>query len=81
MNEHQAPDRPSPTVLDAIERACRKYGYSGMNDPALVEFVRRTAGVDHPRFLTRGQASVVLIELIMAGRFNASVFDLATAQP
>lgn len=57
--------RPSPMKINALRSACARLGYSGLDDPRFVAFVRSVAGVDRPRFMTGPQASVVLVEMIL----------------
>jgi len=70
MNQtsNAAPERPSRMAINGLMNACDRLGYGDMNSPRFVAFVRRVAGVDHPRFLTRQQASVVLVEMLLEGR-------------
>jgi hypothetical protein len=58
-------DRPSPMLINGLRNACVDCGYSGMTDPRFVEFVFLVVGVVDPRSLTRLQASVVMVEMIL----------------
>lgn len=54
-------DRPSRSQLGEIERLALAFGWvDGLDDGRLAGFVRRTARVDSPRFLTRAQATSVI---------------------
>jgi len=57
-------DRPTMPQLREIERLAFARGFAnGLDDRRLLGFVRRTAQVDHPRFLSRAQASNVITGL------------------
>lgn len=73
------PNRLSQMKLNGLRNACDRLGYSGMHDPRFVAFVRSVAGVDHPRFLTEVQASVVLVELILVKMLGTTISDLQPA--
>jgi len=55
--------RPSRAQWIALKSAAKKLGFSGIDDPALVTFIRRVAKVDAPRFLTARKISHVLVGL------------------
>lgn len=61
-------DNPTDWQLMEIERLALAHGWSGLDDRRLRAFVRRTASVDDPRFLTRTQASACLSGLIRWAR-------------
>lgn len=71
--------RPSQIKINSLRNACDRLGYSGLDDPKFVAFVRSVAGVDHPRFMTDAQASLVLVELIMVQMLGITIRDLPTA--
>jgi phage gp16-like protein len=55
---------PTRWQLATIERLAWDQGWEGgLEDPALIRFVRRTAKVGHPRWLTRRMASAVITGL------------------
>ncbi|HWO99749.1 MAG TPA: regulatory protein GemA [Methylococcus sp.] len=56
-------DRPTPWQLGEIERLALAFGWEGLDDRRLLGFVRHTAHVDDVRFLTRRQASAVIVGL------------------
>ena len=56
-------DRPSRKQWGRADQLCRQLGLNGCADPGFVVFVRRTTGLDHPRFLTRSGMSKVLTGL------------------
>lgn len=54
-------DRPTVPQLVELERLALAFGWmAGLEDRRLLGFVRHTAKVDHPRFLTRAQATDVI---------------------
>lgn len=56
-------NRPTPKQWAMLDRLARELGYDGLEDTGLAAFVRRTAKVDSPRFLTRGTISKVITGL------------------
>ncbi len=70
--------RPSQFKINAMRNACDRCGYSGLHDPKFVAFVRRLVGVDHPRFITDLQASVVLVEMILVNLMGESTREFPT---
>ena len=54
-------DRPTPAQWAKIGGLSRSMGWKGLEDPALKAFVKRTAKVESTRFLTRAQASAVIL--------------------
>ena len=54
-------DRPTSAQWAKIGGLSRSMGWKGLEDPALKSFVKRTAKVESTRFLTRAQASAVII--------------------
>lgn len=54
------PDRPSSAQWGRIAALSRKMGWRGLEDERLRGFVRRTAKVDNPRFISRAQATKVI---------------------
>lgn len=55
---------PTRWQLATIERLAWDQGWDGgLDDPALIRFVRRSAKVGHPRWLTRRMASAVITGL------------------
>ncbi|HRP26514.1 hypothetical protein, partial [Thauera sp.] len=48
----------------------------GMDDPRFVAFVRSVAGVDHYRFLTDAQVSVVLVEMVLVNLMGLTIREL-----
>lgn|SRR5574338_445289 len=63
-------DRPSPAQWEEARRRAEELGWTGEpNDPRLVRLARRTAKVDHTRFLDRKGMSDLLNALgAMVGR-------------
>lgn len=60
-----APEAASRWQLATLERLALEMGWdAGLEDPALLSFVRRTARVDQVRWLSRAQASDVISGLI-----------------
>lgn len=60
-----AMDRPSVPQLAEIERLAGLFGWTdGLDDRRLLGFVQHTAKVDHPRFMTRAQATAVISGLM-----------------
>jgi hypothetical protein len=55
--------RPTDTQWAEIERLALRMGWSGLDDGALRGFVRRTCDVADARFLTRAQATAVILGL------------------
>lgn len=52
--------RPTDAQWRLADGLCRRLGLSGCDDPGFVAFAKRTAQVDHPRFLTiKGMSSVL----------------------
>ena len=60
----QAPGMVTRWQLATIERLAWEMGWRGLDDPALVRFCRRTAGIDLPQWLTREAASFVISGLL-----------------
>lgn len=56
-------DRPTSSQWAKIGGLSRSMGWKGLEDPALKAFVTRTAKVSSTRFLTRQQASAVILGL------------------
>jgi hypothetical protein len=57
-------DRPTTEQWSHLGGMARQMGWpDGLEDPGLAAFVKRTAKVSHPRFLTRSQASAVITGL------------------
>lgn len=56
-------DRPTSAQWAKIGALSRSMGWKGLEDPALKAFVSRTAKVASTRFLTREQASKVILGL------------------
>ena len=56
-------DRPTKAQWAMIAGLARNIEWDGLDDPALRGFVQRTAKVDAPRFMTRTQASKVILGL------------------
>lgn len=56
-------DRPTSAQWAKIGGLSRSMGWKGLEDPALKAFVARTAKVASTRFLTRAQASAVILGL------------------
>lgn len=56
-------DRPTSSQWAKIGGLSRSMGWNGLEDPALKAFVTRTAKVASTRFLTRQQASAVILGL------------------
>ncbi len=56
-------DRPTSAQWAKIGGLARSLGWKGLEDPALQGFVRRTVKVGSSRFLTRDQASKVILGL------------------
>lgn len=56
-------DRPTSAQWAKIGGLSRSMGWKGLEDPALKAFVTRTAKVSSTRFLTRAQASAVILGL------------------
>lgn len=56
-------DRPTSAQWAKIGALSRSMGWKGLEDPALKAFVTRTAKVSSTRFLTRAQASAVILGL------------------
>lgn len=54
-------DRPTSSQWAKIGGLSRSMGWKGLEDPALKAFVKRTAKVESTRFLTRAQASAVIL--------------------
>ena len=54
-------NRPSSAQWAKIGALSRAMGWKGLEDPALKAFVKRTAKVETTRFLTRAQASAVIL--------------------
>ncbi|MDO5606011.1 MAG: regulatory protein GemA [Paracoccus sp. (in: a-proteobacteria)] len=54
-------DRPTSAQWAKIGGLSRSMGWKGLEDPALKAFVKRTAKVEDTRFLTRQQASAVIL--------------------
>lgn len=52
--------RPSEQQLTEIERLALAFGWDGLDDRRLAAFVKRTVGVDSPRFMTAEQASAII---------------------
>lgn len=69
---------PSQFKINALRNACDRCGYSGLDDPTFVAFVRRLVGVDHPRFITDPQASVILVEMILVNLMGMSTREFPT---
>lgn len=65
------PDRPSDWQWLTLEREAVASGFDGLEDARLLAFVRRTAGVDHLRFLDRRRASEVISGLMRWRRQRA----------
>lgn len=56
--------RPTRAQMREIERLAFAMGWEGgLDDPALRGFVKRTARVEHPKFMTRRQATHVITGL------------------
>lgn len=60
----QAPGMVTRWQLATIERLAWEMGWRGLDDPALVRFCKRTAGIDLPQWLTREAASFVISGLL-----------------
>lgn len=56
-------ERPTPAQWNRIGGLARKMGWNGLEDQALQGFVRRTAKVSNARFMSRAQASKVILGL------------------
>ena len=56
-------DRPTDAQRRKLAALARDRGWDGLTDDRLVSFVRRTAGVDELRFLTRAAMSDVITGL------------------
>jgi hypothetical protein len=56
-------DRPTPKQWAWLDTLAREAGFEGLDDAGLATFVRRTAKVDSPRFLTRTTISNVITGL------------------
>lgn len=56
-------DRPTSAQWAKIGGLARSMGWNGLEDEALRAFVRRTAKVSSPRFISRAQASQVILGL------------------
>mgnify|MGYP005841890529 FL=1 len=58
-------DGPTPWQLITLERLAFDMGWrDGLNDARLVAFIKRTARVDRPEWLTREQASATISGLL-----------------
>lgn len=69
------PDRPTRPQWARLGTACRALGWSGTADPRFAAFVKRTARVDHPRFLDRKGASKVITGLEAWARSHKPTAD------
>ena len=56
-------DCPTDAQLRKLAALSRLRGWDGLEDKRLLRFIRRTAKVDHPRFLTRHRMSAVITGL------------------
>lgn len=56
-------DRPTSSQWARIGGLSRSMGWNGLEDPALKAFVKRTAKIETTRFMTRKQASAVILGL------------------
>lgn len=56
-------NRPTSAQWAKLGALSRAMGWKGLEDPALKSFVKRTAKIDSTRFLTRAQASSVILGL------------------
>lgn len=56
-------DRPTSKQWAWLDTLAREAGFEGLDDAGLATFVRRTAKVDSPRFLTRTTISNVITGL------------------
>jgi len=56
-------NRPTPKQWAAMESLAVAVGFRDIEDPTFKNFLRRTAKVDSPRFLTRGTVSSVILGL------------------
>ena len=56
-------DRPTTAQWAKIGGLAREMGWQGLEDPALKSFCARTAKVSSTRFMTRAQASAVILGL------------------
>lgn len=53
-------ERPTEAQWRMADGLCRSLGFSGCDDSGFIAFAKRTAHVDHPRFLTIKSMSDVL---------------------
>lgn len=58
-----APGRPSLPQLRLIERRARDLGFTGMDDPGFVRWMKARAHVEHPRFMDGHGARRVIAAL------------------
>lgn len=57
------PGRPTAPQIRKLAALARDRGWDGLEDPCLIAFITRTAGVDDPRFLTRAAMTDVITGL------------------
>lgn len=59
----RAPWRPTATQMAEIERLALAFGWNGLEDPRFLIFMRRTTKIDAVRFLTKWQATALIVGL------------------
>lgn len=71
-------DRPTEQQVRKIAALARSIGMGGLDDPALRSFVQRTAQVADLKFMTRTQASKVILGLEEWGRQREAREDVVS---
>jgi len=55
-----APNRPTPAQWRLIEDRAKRVGYEGLEDPRFIAWVKPRGKVEHPRFLDKEGAQLVI---------------------